>query len=80
MRRDRLPSLAELQRMPAGERVPRLRALAAHYTARLAVLEARAPYSHQQGNITSHRRTLDRIDFVLRSCCADQPTAGRNSL
>lgn len=66
MRRDRLPSLAELQRMPAGERLPRLRALADFYGERLAVAEARAPYSHQQGNITSHRRTLAKIEHAVR--------------
>lgn len=66
MRRDRVPSLAELQRMPAGDRLPRLRALTAHFTARLAVLEARASYSHQQSNITSYRRTLAKIEHITR--------------
>lgn len=61
MRRDRIPSVAELQRMPAGERLPRLRSLAVFYGERLAMAEARASYSHQQSNITSHRRTLAKI-------------------
>lgn len=67
MRRDRIPSVVELQRMPAGERGPRLRALAAFYGERLAVAEARASYSRQQSNITSHRRTLGKIEHAAHT-------------
>ncbi len=67
MRRDRILTDAELRRMPAGERLPRLRALAVFYDERLAAAESRAPYSRQQTNITSHRRSLAKIEHVVRA-------------
>lgn len=62
MRRDHVPSAHEVRRMPAGDRGPRLSALAAHYAARLTAAEQAASSTRQRGRMTAYRRALAEID------------------
>jgi hypothetical protein len=66
-RHQTVPSLAELMRLPAGDRGPRLRSIIAFYRAK-----AESPHAHVQAR---HRTTIRKVHAVARlagiSCFAE---------
>ena len=63
----RLPSYADLMRMPAGDREPRLRALIQQHRSALAAIDPKAKDRASRYRRTGHAGALLSLDELVRA-------------